>query len=79
MPFSRKDLQAVAFAEMLRIIKEVDPPKPSTKLSGSGTLPSVAAVRHMDDLEPLVDLFARAGTETAALVAAVQAHVPAPR
>lgn len=35
---------------------------------------ALAAVRHMDDLEPLVDLFARAGTETSALVAAVQAR-----
>ncbi len=48
VPFSRKELQAAAFTEMLRIIKEVDPPKPSTRLSGSGTLPSVAAVRHME-------------------------------
>jgi WD40 repeat protein/tetratricopeptide (TPR) repeat protein len=33
---------------MLRIIKEVDPPRPSTRLSGSGTLPSVAAVRQTE-------------------------------
>jgi hypothetical protein len=33
---------------MLRMIKEVEPPKPSTRLSGSPTLPSVAAVRHME-------------------------------
>src|SRR5207248_8251531 len=37
VPFSRKELQAAAFTEMLRIIKEVDPPKPSTKLSSSET------------------------------------------
>jgi eukaryotic-like serine/threonine-protein kinase len=48
VPFSRKELQAAAFTDMLRMIKEVDPPKPSTKLSGSGTLPTVAAVRHME-------------------------------
>ncbi|HTK77384.1 MAG TPA: serine/threonine-protein kinase [Gemmataceae bacterium] len=48
VPFSRKEFQAGAFAEMLRMIREVDPPKPSTKLSGSGTLPSVAAVRHTE-------------------------------
>jgi len=36
---------------------------------------ALSAVRHLDDLEPLVDLFARAGTETAALVAAAQAQV----
>ena len=33
---------------MLRIIKEVEPSKPSTKLSGSGTLPSIAANRHTE-------------------------------
>lgn len=35
---------------------------------------ALSAVRHLDDLEPLVDLFARAGIETAALVAAAQAQ-----
>ena len=44
----RSELQAAAFAEMLRIIKEVEPPRPSTRLSGSGTLPSVAAVRQTE-------------------------------
>jgi len=48
VPFSRQQLQAAAFTEMLRMIKEVEPPKPSTKLSGSGTLPSVAAERHTE-------------------------------
>jgi WD40 repeat protein/serine/threonine protein kinase len=48
VPFSRKELQAAAFTEMLRIIKEVEPPRPSTRLSGSGTLPSVAARRHTE-------------------------------
>ncbi len=40
---------------------------------------ALAAVRHMDDLEPLVDLFARAGTETATLVAAARARDNLPR
>lgn len=35
VPFSRKELQASGFAEMLRIIKEKEPPKPSTRLSAS--------------------------------------------
>jgi tetratricopeptide (TPR) repeat protein/tRNA A-37 threonylcarbamoyl transferase component Bud32 len=48
VPFSRKELQQAAFTEMLRIIKEVEPPRPSTKLSGSGTLPSIAQARHTD-------------------------------
>lgn len=35
---------------------------------------ALSAVRHMDDLEPLVDLFARASADTARLAAAVQAR-----
>src|SRR3974390_842396 len=48
VPFSRQELKSAGFAEMLRIIKEGEPPKPSTRLSGSGTLPSVAASRHTE-------------------------------
>ncbi|HQR41474.1 MAG TPA: serine/threonine-protein kinase, partial [Gemmatales bacterium] len=48
VPFSRKDLAAAGFGEMLRVIKEVEPTKPSTKLSGSGTLPSIAASRQTE-------------------------------
>ena len=48
VPFSRADLKSAGFGEMLRIIKEVEPPKPSTRLSGTGTLPSVAACRHTE-------------------------------
>ena len=48
VPFSRKELQGAAFSEMLRFIKEVDPPKSSTKLSRSGILPSVAADRQTE-------------------------------
>ena len=48
VPFARQDLQSAGFAEMLRVIKEVDPPRPSTKLSGSGELPAVAAVRQTE-------------------------------
>ncbi len=48
VPHSRKELKSAGFAEMLRIIKEVEPPKPSTRLSGSGSLPSIAASRHTE-------------------------------
>ncbi len=48
VPFSRKELQAAGYAEMLRIIKEVEPPRPSTRLSHSGSLPSVAACRQTE-------------------------------
>jgi non-specific serine/threonine protein kinase/serine/threonine-protein kinase len=47
-PFERKRLQEAAFDEMLRIIREEEPPKPSTKLSSADTLPSVAANRHTE-------------------------------
>jgi tetratricopeptide (TPR) repeat protein len=33
---------------MLRVIKEVEPPRPSTRLSHSGALPSIAAQRQME-------------------------------
>jgi tetratricopeptide (TPR) repeat protein/tRNA A-37 threonylcarbamoyl transferase component Bud32 len=48
VPFSRKELDGAAFSELLRFIKEVDPPKPSTRLARSGTLPSVAADRQTE-------------------------------
>ncbi len=48
VPLSRKDLKSAGFVEMLRLIKEVEPPKPSTRLSNSGSLPSIAASRHME-------------------------------
>ena len=48
-PFDPKELRSKAFAEMQRIIREVEPPRPSTRLSTIDTLPSVAANR---DTEP---------------------------
>src|SRR5207302_3824093 len=47
-PFTRKQLRSAAFDEMLRMIREVEPPKPSTRLSSSDELPSIAANRHLD-------------------------------
>ncbi len=48
-PFSSEELRSAAFAEIQRIIREVDPPKPSTRLSSNtGTLASVAAKRHTE-------------------------------
>src|SRR5207237_7575458 len=45
----RQELKGAAFTEMLRIIKEVDPPKPSTRLSESkDTLPSISAQRQTE-------------------------------
>lgn len=47
-PFERKRLHAAALDEMLRIIREEEPPRPSTRLSSSSTLPSIAAQRHTE-------------------------------
>jgi serine/threonine protein kinase/tetratricopeptide (TPR) repeat protein len=48
VPFSRKELERAGLAEMLRVIKETEPPKPSTRLSHSGTLPNIAAARQTE-------------------------------
>jgi serine/threonine protein kinase len=47
-PFEGKRLHEAAFDEMLRIIREEEPPKPSTRLTASDTLASIAANRHID-------------------------------
>ena len=48
VPFSREQLQAVAFTEMLRMIKEVEPPRPSTRLAD----PDAAERRGARQTEP---------------------------
>ncbi len=47
-PLEKGQFKEAAAAEMLRLIKEVDPPKPSTRLSGSDKLPSIAAQRNIE-------------------------------
>jgi eukaryotic-like serine/threonine-protein kinase len=48
-PFTRERLQQAAFDEIRRIIREEDPPKPSTRISTLGdTRASVATRRHTD-------------------------------
>jgi serine/threonine protein kinase/tetratricopeptide (TPR) repeat protein len=48
-PLDRKRLKDAALADMLRIIKEVDPPKPSTRLTDSKeSLASLAAQRRTE-------------------------------
>ncbi len=47
-PFDPTRLKAVAFDEVLRIIREEDPPRPSTRLSTADALPSLAAVRRTE-------------------------------
>jgi WD40 repeat protein/serine/threonine protein kinase len=48
-PLDKKRLRQAAFAEVLRIIREEEPQKPSTRLSKStDSLPSVSAQRHTE-------------------------------
>ncbi len=47
-PLERKRLRAAALLEMLRLIREEEPPKPSTRLSTTDELPSVAANRGQE-------------------------------
>ena len=47
-PFDRERLRSAAFDELLRIIREEEPSKPSTKVSSSLSLPSIAANRRME-------------------------------
>jgi eukaryotic-like serine/threonine-protein kinase len=47
-PFDRQRLHAAAFDELLRIIREEDPPKPSVRLSSSESLTSIAANRQIE-------------------------------
>ncbi len=48
-PFRSGELRSAAYGEIQRIIREVDPPKPSTRLSqSSDTLASVAARRQTE-------------------------------
>jgi serine/threonine protein kinase len=47
-PLERQQLHDAAYNEVLRLIKEVEPTRPSIKLSGSASLPSIAAQRSID-------------------------------
>src|SRR5256714_343125 len=42
-PFEKKRLRSAAFDELLRILREEEPPKPSTRVSSTKDLPSIAA------------------------------------
>ena len=47
-PFTARQLKGAAFTEMLRMIREVEPQKPSTRISSSNELPSIAANRKQE-------------------------------
>jgi hypothetical protein len=50
-PFGQERMNEAAFDEMLRIIREEEPPTPSTRLSSSDALPSIAANRASEPLK----------------------------
>jgi tetratricopeptide (TPR) repeat protein len=47
-PLEKKRLKAAAMLEVLRLIREEEPPRPSTRLSSTDELPSVAANRGLE-------------------------------
>ncbi len=47
-PIDTKQFQRGAILEMLRMVREVDPPRPSTKLSTAEALPNIAANRSIE-------------------------------
>ena len=47
-PLEAKDFKRGAVLEMLRMVREVDPPRPSTKLSTADALPNIAANRSIE-------------------------------
>lgn len=47
-PLDAQDFKRAAVLEMLRMVREVDPPRPSTRLSSADNLPSIAASRAIE-------------------------------
>ena len=47
-PIDKSKFQRGAILEMLRMVREVEPPRPSTKLSTADALPKIAADRDID-------------------------------
>ncbi len=53
LPFSRRELQGAAYHELQRIIRETEPPRPSTKLTLMGEAAKAAASCRQLDLRAL--------------------------
>ncbi len=47
-PLGREELAAGGLLEILRVVREQEPPRPSTKLSTAATLPAIAAARSTE-------------------------------
>ncbi|MFK7960577.1 MAG: tetratricopeptide repeat protein [Phycisphaerales bacterium] len=52
-PFDVRDLASRGFSEMLRVLREVDPERPSTRLSGLGDVAEEIAGRQQSDVRRL--------------------------
>src|SRR5262249_8255980 len=50
-PLEEQQFRSAAWHEMLRLIKEEEPPRPSARLTTSGTLRSVAAQRSLEPVK----------------------------
>ncbi len=50
-PLEKQRFQKAAWHEILRLIKEEEPQRPSARLSGSGSLPSLAAQRQLEPVK----------------------------
>ena len=50
-PLEKQRFHEAAWHEMLRLIKEEEPPRPSARLSSSGSLPSLAAQRRLEPVK----------------------------
>jgi len=55
-PFDGRRLRKAALSEMIRIIREDDPTRPSTALSAEESLPSLAAVRNTEPKKLMAEL-----------------------
>ncbi|MCA9285311.1 MAG: serine/threonine protein kinase [Phycisphaerales bacterium] len=51
-PFDSRQLRSAAYAEIQRIIREVEPPKPSTRLSGNADASAIANIAARRRTEP---------------------------
>jgi tetratricopeptide (TPR) repeat protein len=47
-PLTRKRVREAALLDILRVIREEEPPRPSTRLSSTEELPSISAQRHTE-------------------------------
>jgi len=50
-PLEHKQIKEAALQEILRLIKEVEPQRPSLKISSSANLPSIAAQRSLEPVQ----------------------------